>query len=385
MTKRQLIGICAAAAVCVAAAAIVVTARHSESGTYDAVYLGVQDYGTVTAEDKDSFRHLFEIDGKEHAYTVSTENRYAIQNTLQEGYAYNIKVQDGQVVEATFADDNARSTFTPPVSGTPGELTLRNYLATILEPVGTTLYVYGGGWDWQDEHSANQAMTIGVPQSWVDFFDQQDADYNYKDPDPAYSYYPFGSWNQYYYAGLDCSGYIGWALYNVMSTESRTNDAADGDVLPARKMAKSLADNSWGTLTTEIHADDFRPGDICSMDGHIWTVIGVCDDGSIVIAHSSPTDSKNGYAGGGVQLSALNPVDDDNQDCEAYALAQEYMSRYYPEWSSRYDAVLKSYEQYTTFESDTAGLFHWDLVNALSDPDGYADRNATEILAALYS
>lgn len=73
--------------------------------------------------------------------------------------------------------------YRAPVSGTPGLKTLKNLLATALEPVGTTLYVYGGSWDWQDSCSANQAMTIGLPQSWIDFFQQQDVDYDFKAED----------------------------------------------------------------------------------------------------------------------------------------------------------------------------------------------------------
>ena len=85
--------------------------------------------------------------------------------------------------------------YRAPVSGTPGLKTLKNLLATALEPVGTTLYVYGGSWDWQDSCSANQAMTIGLPQSWIDFFQQQDVDYDFKAEDEEHSYYPFGGWN----------------------------------------------------------------------------------------------------------------------------------------------------------------------------------------------
>ena len=66
------------------------------------------------------------------------------------------------------------------MSGTPGEKTLKNFLATALTPVGTSLYVYGGSWDWQDVNSSNQSMTIGLSQSWIDFFQSQDANYTYK-------------------------------------------------------------------------------------------------------------------------------------------------------------------------------------------------------------
>ena len=60
--------------------------------------------------------------------------------------------------------------YTSPVKAIPGEKTLKNFLTTALEPVGTALYIYGGSWDWQDEGSSLQATTIGIPQSWIDFY-----------------------------------------------------------------------------------------------------------------------------------------------------------------------------------------------------------------------
>ena len=420
------------------------------------VYLGVKDYGTVSTKDpgKDNFVHRFFTGGGEVEYTVSADNRYAIQNTLQEGYVYNLTVEDGKVTAASAAEaaaegeitaisagtvtvsgttcsytsiyeisNNAAGStavtavsgtdglvgktakvygdtlylafvaedYTAPVSGTPGLKTLKNYLQTAMNPVGTTLYVFGAGWDWQDDLSSNQSMTIGLSQSWIDFFQQQDANYTYKNSaDKAHSYYPHNSWNQYYYAGLDCSGYIGWVAYNVMNTENATNDQNDGYVMSSTKMAKTFANNGWGTWTRDITA--FKPGDIFSMSGHVWTVVGVCDDGSIVFLHSTPSDSKAGQGGGGVQLSALNPNGDSDKNCEAYKLVTEYMTKYYPEWSTRYDAVLRSYSSYATpasgssFKETWSGNFSWNLDGTgLTDPDGYASMSAAEILADLFS
>ena len=418
------------------------------------VYLGVKDYGTVEADSKPDFVHRFYTNGEEVQYTIaSSDNKYAVQNKLQEGYVYDLTIEGGVVTDAAAATADAEGTiasiddstvtvngaavkysaiyeisnnaagatavaavtdltalvgktakvygdtvyltfiaepYTAPVSGTPGERTLKNYLQTAMNPVGTALYVYGGSWDWQDVNSSNQALTIGLPQSWIDFFQQQDANYTYKNSaDPAHSYYPHNSWNQYYYAGVDCSAYIGWTVYNVMHTESTTNDLSDGYVMSAVKMAKTFADKGWGTWTRDIKS--FKPGDIFSMSGHVWTVLGVCDDGSIVFLHSTPSDSKAGQGGGGVQLSALNPNSDDDKNCEAYKLVTKYMTKYYPEWSERYDAVLRSYDSYATPASGSecsktwSGNFSWNLDGTgLTDPDGYADMSAAEILADLF-
>ena len=426
----------------------------TNAGNETYVYLGVKDYGTVEADSKPDFVHRFYTNGEEVQYTIaSSDNKYAVQNKLQEGYVYDLSTQGNVVTDAnlaaakaegkiesatassvtvggktydianvyeitnntagkatvtakTAADLTAGATvkvygdtafltfvaedYTAPVSGTPGKRTLKNYLQTAMNPVGTALYVYGGSWDWQDVNSSNQALTIGLPQSWIDFFQQQDANYTYmNDDDPAHSYYPHNSWNQYYYAGVDCSAYIGWTVYNVMHTESTTNDLSDGYVMSAVKMAKTFADKGWGTWTRDIKS--FKPGDIFSMSGHVWTVLGVCDDGSIVFLHSTPSDSKAGQGGGGVQLSALNPNSDNDKNCEAYKLVTKYMTKYYPEWSTRYDAVLRSYISYATpatgteYKETWSGNFSWNLDGTgLTDPDGYADMSAAEILADLF-
>lgn len=426
----------------------------TSAGNETYVYLGVKDYGTVEADSKPDFVHRFYTNGKEVQYTIaSSDNKYAVQNKLQEGYVYDLSTQGSVVTDAklaaakaegkiesatassvtvggktydianvyeitnntagkatvtakTTADLTAGATvkvygdtafltfvaedYTAPVSGTPGKRTLKNYLQTAMNPVGTALYVYGGSWDWQDVNSSTQALTIGLPQSWIDFFQQQDANYTYKNSaDPAHSFYPHNSWNQYYYAGVDCSAYIGWTVYNVMHTKSTTNDLSDGYVMSAVKMAKTFADKGWGTWTRDIKS--FKPGDIFSMSGHVWTVLGVCDDGSIVFLHSTPSDSKAGQGGGGVQLSALNPNSDNDKNCEAYKLVTKYMTKYYPEWSTRYDAVLRSYDSYATpasgseYSKTWSGNFSWNLDGTgLTDPDGYADMSAAEILADLF-
>lgn len=383
VTKRVLPLILAMALANFALAAAGCQSQAQNETVDGAVYVGVKDYGTVTAEDKDNFTHLFSVNGEEKEHRVSSSDNYAVQNVLQEGYTYDLVIENGTVTSATMQDDE--DTYVAPVQGEPGVKTLKNYLATALEPMGTTLYVYGGGWDWQDSASSNQSMTIGLPASWVDFFDSQNANYAFNGKDPSTSYYPYNGWNQYYYAGADCSGYIGWVLYNTLETESSTVAESEGYVMAAKKMASTLADKGLGTLDSDFEASDLAPGDIVSIKGHVWTVIGACKDGSIVIAHSTPSDSKSGNPGGGVQLSALNPASDTDTNCEAYELACHYMETYHPEWSSRYEAMLKPYSQYVDCSEAPCGKFSWDLeTGEMSDPDGYASMSAAEILADLF-
>lgn len=276
--------------------------------------------------------------------------------------------------------------YTTPVVYNPGQRTLKNFLASALQPVGTTLYIYGGTWDWQDDESSINSTSIGIADSWVDFFQYQDADYSYSldETDNARDYYPNGSWNQYYYAGIDCSGYVGWAIYNTLNQ----TDGNEGYVMSATKMAKTFSENGWGTYTQDISIpkndieSDFKPGDIFSMNGHVWICLGTCSDGSIVIMHSTPSDSKTGKPGGGAQISALGY----DKNCEAYKLANYYMTRYYPRWSERYDAVLKDINAYTKFRVDTkAGKFSWDFENGvITDPDNFVNKSPENILKELF-
>ena len=428
----------------------------------DAVYLGVKNYGKVTKDEKESFEHRFFVDGHEETFTIPADDgKFEIQNKLQEGYIYDVTIDDGQITAAEMeegdvagvltsvwtdddgdwrikvdnesftinkdaelyditskaggatvqdikfddlkkdetvrivvdSDDHVTKLFrmfiakdyTAPVSGVPGKLTLKNFLATAMEPVGTALYVYGGTWDWQDVNSSNQSMTIGLSQSWIDFFQSQDANYTYKyNDDHSESYYPHEQWNQYYYGGIDCSAFVGWSVYNTMHTTN--GSVANGDkgyVMSATQQAKNFAEvQKWGTWEQKspFKPEDFKTGDIFSMNGHVWICLGKCEDGSLVILHSTPSDSINGQGGGGVQINGVG----DSENCQAVKLAEEYMSKYYPQWWKRYHKVYKNFDDYTEYSGSAAGKFSWTLGGTLTDPDGYANMSADQILADLF-
>lgn len=361
-----------------------------ETQTLEVVYAGVSDYGTISAEAKDTFQYRFYQEDTELLFSMDngaadpvTGAPYALQNLLMRGYSYQITVQDGKVTQVQPLPEADAPHLTTPVSGTPGLKTVKNLLATALMPVGRTLYVYGGGWNWQDDGASAQARSIGIAASWVTFFNKQTAEYHYRAKDPAVSYYPYGKWNEYYYAGLDCSGYVGWALYNVMHQES----GGAGYVMSAGKMAKAFAGYGWGTWSRDALTPAERqllPGDIVSKPGHVWICLGTCEDGSVVFAHASPTESRTGGAGGGVQLSALGS----STDCQAYRLADHYMKTYYPDWYARYPVALKDFAEYTAFAgSDTLGRFTWDTESddaCLTDPEGIRNLSADRVLALLF-
>ena len=366
----------------------------------DAVYLGVENYGSekVNKDNKNKFSYRFEINGKERVLKIDNgvkneqgEYTYPIQNVLKEGYSYQITVKNRKVIGVEEIYTEADS-YQPPVMGNPGEKTLKNFFATAMMPVGTTLYIYGGGWDWQDEGAAFQTRTIGLSDGWIRFFYSQDVNYTFKEKDgdeskkdAAYSYYPYGGYNEYYYAGLDCSGYVGWTLYNVMNKE----DGKDGYVMSSTKLARTLAEKGWGKWTQNFKKpvnykdSEFLPGDIFSKKGHVWICLGTCEDGSILILHSTAANSRTGQPGGGPELSAIG----ESKGCDAYRLADEYMSEYFPDWYARYPIALKNYEEYTHVEGEYVGKFSWNLTGAdsvLSDPDNLRSKRPEEILEILF-
>ena len=360
-------------------------ASEDEASALSAVYLGVENYGE-DGVDKDhiaDFMYRFDFDGVEKLLKIDDfapddgdSPSYPIQNVLKEGSLYELTLSDGVVTAASEIAPADAPQYDLPLRGVCGERTLANFLRTALSPVGRALYVYGGGWNWQDDGSSVQATLLGVSDDWIRFFDSNDESYSYcgSDSEPS-KYFPSGGFNEYYYAGLDCSGYVGWAVYNTLETKSGNA----GYVGASTSFAKRLAESGLGTWTKPSGSANLTPGDIVSIKGHVWIALGVCADGSVVIAHSTPSPSIVGAEGGGVQISAIG----DGESCEAYELASSYMTSFYPEWSSRYYAVVKPSSVYFDFSADAAGVFTWSQ-GVLSDDDGLRQMSAADVLAFLY-
>lgn len=411
-------------------------AQDAQQSVYNnVVYMGIKNYGTQSADFKDYYTHRFFNNGSVIEYPVLRDDSYTLQNKLAEGYIYNIKTENGvitaidessatsgvietidsssiklvgekramklptvyaittsagsvkaervtplagdtiNVYSSEIAYIGTKSHFAPIVTAQPGLKTVKNFIATAMQPVGHTLYVFGGGWNWQDNGASVQATSIGVPQKWIDFFDKNNADYTYRTEQGPTTYYPHNGVNQYYYAGSDCSGFIGWAIYNVMNTQN----GGAGYVMPSTQMAKSFAQKyNFGTWTQDVRPAEFKPGDIMSMNGHAWIYLGSCPDGSAVILESAPSKSVKNAPGGGIQLSALG-----DKNSKAAQLVTTYMTKYCTEWSQRYPVNIVNFNSYTSFTGDTAGRFSWNR-ETLQDPDGYENKNAEEILKDLF-
>ncbi len=98
--------------------------------------------------------------------------------------------------------------------------TTTDFLRNALKPVGQTLYIYGGGWNEAQTGSGTEAFTLGLSKEWKSFYNSQDRSYNYE--------------NHMYeiHKGLDCSGYVGWTIYNTLETKSNNGN---GYVLRLKK------------------------------------------------------------------------------------------------------------------------------------------------------
>ena len=194
--------------------------------------------------------------------------------------------------------------------------TMEKFLCTALEPVGTTMYIWGGGWDSKDNDAGATSTRIGLSPIWREYASQQDAGYDFTKH----------KWERE--NGLDCSGYVGWVLYNTFET----NDGEPGYVMTSTDMALTYA--RWRFGKAIKNPKEFLPGDIVSMDGHVWISLGTCADGSVLFVHSSPP---------GVRLCGTQLPYTANEENKSIAiqLAEDFMSEYYPDWYERYPDCSK--------------------------------------------
>ncbi len=350
-------------------------------------FLGVKDLKNATRDiifSSENPVYQFNINGETKDFCVDcTDESYPIQNRLMMGYEYWLKISGNKILSARIVNE---SDIKGIVSGyTPGERTLKNFLKTAVAPLGKTLYVYGGGWNVQDDGSSYISRTIGLSPTWKKFYDSNDANYSYENDT-----YPVNEWNTYYYAGLDCSGYLGWVLYNTIYKES---EKEEGFICSSTKMAKPLAEKyNFGTFEHPAQKDyqsilnKLHPGDIVSMVGHIYIVIGVCDDGSVIILHSTVSKSVTGTEGGGVEFSALSKNGDNDTSCKAYGLIKEYTEKYFPEWAKRYPPIVKPISLFFDFPDDkeTTGIFTWSNdANGLTDFENIKNMSAEDVLKTI--
>lgn len=236
---------------------------------------------------------------------------------------------------------------------TSSSKTIRNYLLGALQPVGRALYVWGGGW--------NDSTRKGVSPLWQQWYNNQSSSYDY------HSCNDLSDANRS--KGLDCSGFVGWSAYQVMQKQSHIGS---GYTVVAEEVGSYYNSLGWGSILTQSDLSKnkwkIQAGDVGYNSGHTWIVLGQCSDKSIVIVHSTPN--------AGCQISGSCTPDGD-YDSEAVEIAKKYMSRYPGYKKYNYHVSAGNYVR-------NGKYFRWNT-STLSDPDGFKNKTAAQILQNLYS
>lgn len=294
--------------------------------------------------------------GKNRRLQKTTTGKSITLHKLKRGKSYYYRVRGFKKSKDGIRYTKYSKVIHVKISETAQTSTLKKLLQTGLMPVGRTMYIWGGGWNKEDTGAGAVARTIGISPRWEQFFKEQTASYNYQN-----TRYQIED-------GLDCSGYIGWCIYNVLNKKS----GKEGYVMPAQKMAREFANRGWGMYRPKSSVRDYQAGDIMSSGGHVWMAVGQCDDGSAVILHASPP---------GVQLAGT-PARNGRADSQAVALAQRYMKTYFPRWYEKYPNCAKDGNYLTQYAQ-----MRWDITGraVMTDPENYKEKSADEILADLFA
>ena len=247
-----------------------------------------------------------------------------------------------------------------------GYRTIKGLIANAMKPMGYTLYIWGGG---HDSWSGGDAVRYGVNPHWKTFFDSQGSDY-------TYTKYRENEDGEYYYGyGLDCSGFVGWTVYNTIYTKTGQNNCTT----TSGATGELYADRGWGSYKEGFSSPSFRPGDVVGYDGHVWMILGKCSDGSYVVMHSSPQ---------GVKLSGTVTPSTGNSDSKAVQLANRYMDKYFSAFTDKFpsDGLVCGNTYLEDSKSTTLYRFRWSLGGSgvMDDPDGYVNMSAEEILEDLF-
>ncbi len=229
---------------------------------------------------------------------------------------------------------------------------LSDLLFNALAPVGKTLYVWGGGWNEEDTGSGVEARSIGLSDNWKKFFDAKAR------PDYDYRLHRYRI-----HDGLDCSGYIGWTVYNTLESQS----GGEGYVTSASRMANALESRGFGYCLPAKRSVFSLPGDIVSMPGHVYLSLGCADDGSVLLLHASPP----GISFCGTSQSSKESMAD--------ALARQVMEQIYPSYASLFPYRSRDHETYTA--NSTVFRFYESV---LTDKAALRQKHPAALIAHLF-
>ena len=163
---------------------------------------------------------------------------------------------------------------------------------------------------------------------------------------------------------FDCSGLVSWAVYNTYNTKSNQKETAYSST--STGFPAYLTNKGFGSHG-RVSGGTFTPGDVVSMTGHVWVVLGMCSDGSLVIVHATPPV---------VQISGtVNTAGSTNS--EAVKLANAYMKKYYSDAAGKYNLCIAS-KAYV----NNVDRFQWSS-GSMRDPDGLRNMTAAQVLEKL--
>ncbi len=248
-------------------------------------------------------------------------------------------------------------------SGAWAEIDLARIIRNAKLPLGRTLYVWGGGWNTADNAAGETALHDGVWPEWETYFNANKNGYSYL---PGQASWKKGN-RQWRFKGLDCSGYLGWLIYNSVSGGRNSS----GYVVNSVSFASSLENYGFGNTVSCSPSSTFRPGDIVSIpSGHCFLVLGQCSDGSVLLLHSTPN--------GGVQVSGTVTG---SGSSVASRLAQQYMQQYYPGWWRSFGNENRQKVNAKYFL--TGAKFSWQPNGSVSDSIGIRSKTGEQVLEYL--
>lgn len=240
------------------------------------------------------------------------------------------------------------------------ERTIGNFLKTALLPVGKVLYIYGGGWNKEDKGAGEEAVMLGLSPKWERFYRENAVKgYNYRD-------YNYINNPESIHMGLDCSGYVGWTLYNLFNDKNGGRGFVDKSTV----ICKNLEKSGLGSLKASGQTTDFLAGDIMGGEKteHIFICVSKCSDGSLLLLHGSPPAP--------MLSGTLSP---EGEKTESSVLAEKYMKREYPRHSELFPRVNRPFSYLTDFNR----FRFYDSV--VSGPENYKSLSSEDILKALFS
>ena len=286
-----------------------------------------------------------------------TKKTKAIIKSCKKGYEYSFYVEarrevkiNGVKTTEISQKSSIRSTTVP----YEGKSTIKNFLRTGISPIGSTMYIWGGGWNGFAGNNSEQKFKTGLSPKWRSFADKHKSNYNYV------------RYLLQREKGLDCSGFVGNCVYNVMETSNNrqsyvTSAYREGIYYSSLGFGKYVSNKLVGTR---------KAGDVMTCATHVWICLGECTDGSAVVLHSSPP----------MVSLAGTPSDKGVSNSKAVKLARKYMKKYYPELYKNYpNSVYRG----STYNS-SYGRMRWNK-KTLADPEGYKNMTAKIVLKDLFS